>query len=183
MVMAMVGVLSALAVQGVYLIQSYQITSSAAEFKAVTALARQTAITSGKAVELRLYRANAATAHYTGYRLHQAAETQGDEARALSKIRRLPEGVVMRASQAGSTVLAHAPETTEPGVAHFSQEGVKVIAFRPNGTLGLPADASIDQWTVTFAAANAAEAGNELPANFATVSFDVRLGTTEVYRP
>ena len=185
MVMAILILLSALTIGSFKGIQAYQITSSATEFASVAKLAKQMAITSGKAVDLRLYKASTSATNYSGYRILQPADLAGNGSRPLSRIRHLPEGIVMRASSLGSTLLSDARETTETAPAGFIGDHVKVIGFRPNGSLNLPASPgqSRKEWTVTFAAENAAVVDNGLPANFATVSFDALLGTTEVYRP
>lgn len=100
---------------------------------------------------------------------------------ARMRVRRLPEGVSISSSPGVSTVLADAPEITEAGNPGLSSSNIKVIRFQPDGTIDLPVNP--DKWTLTFAAKNASVKANGLPANFVTISFDVLLGTTEVFRP
>jgi len=180
-VLAIVSLLAVLAVGGLHSIVAYRLTSSASEFAATTSLARQTAITSGKSVELRLYKANDGSSNYSAHRIVKTDVANGGTNQVRMRLHRLPDGVSFLSSPAVSTLLADAPETTEAGVSGLSSSNIKVIRFQPDGSIDLPGNPA--KWTLTFAANNAAVNANGLPANFVTVSFDVLLGTTEVFRP
>lgn len=192
-VMAIAIALFTLTVSGFKMIAAYQVTAAASELNAVAKLARQTAFTSGKSVELRFYKLKSDSSDYSGYRLvkNETADvassptgTDLTKDRAISRMRRLPDRIVMKASVKASTLLTSGtdkvPEIKETGgISGFCGDNVKIVRFQPNGTI----DLKNGEWTISIASESAPVVANGLPANFATVSFDEVLGTTEVFRP
>lgn len=168
-VIVIVALLSTLTVGTVQSVKAWQITSIAAQLNSAAHLARQAAVTSGKPVELRIYETDANGNAYASFRLIRIEDTATEK--ALSQMHRLPDGVVMRPSETASTILVSAPE----GEDH------RIIRYLPNGSIDL-AD-NPDKWTVTIVAATAPILENDLPANYATVSFDPVLGTSAIFRP
>lgn len=175
-VIGLIAILSTLVVAGTGAISSSQIGTSGLALRAAADLARQKAISSGKPVELRLYRTTSSTNGYSAFRIVQI---DGTNAIPL-KMTRLPDGIVIRKSAVGSTILTNTALLKSDPVAGFEAEACS-LRFLPNGSIATLSAATPQTLTITKAAAPAV--ANELPANFATVSFDANLGSCAVFRP
>ncbi len=175
-VIAIAAILGTMAVAGMGAIGSSRVTTAAIELRATAELARQTAITSGRPVELRFYKPDNSAGEYSGFRI---VKINGTNETKL-KLVRLPDGIAMRSSAKGSTILSSAPLTNDAAAGFIAAE-TRRVRFLPSGSIeGFAAGAP---QTVSIARAAEPAVANELPANFATVSFDTVLGTTAVYRP
>ena len=175
-VIAIISLLATLIVTGTGALSSSRITTAALEFRAAADLARQKAITSGKPVELRLYKPNGSTGDFSAFRI---VSIDGTNSIPL-KMNRLPDGIVMKNSPVGSTILTVAPLTND-AVNGFIASETRAIRFLPSGSIeDLPAGAP---QTLSIAKAAEPALSNGLPANFATLSFDASLGSCGVYRP
>lgn len=175
-VVAIIALLSTLAVAGLGAVGASRISTAALELRSAAELARQRAMTSGKPVELRLYKPTGSTGDYSAFRIVKIDGT--NETRL--KLSRLPDGISMRSLSAGSSILASAPVTNEE-VPGFIAAETRRIRYLPNGSIeGLSSSAP---QTISIAKAAEPAVANGLPANFATVSFDAILGTTAIFRP
>ncbi len=175
-VIGIIAILSTLIVAGSGEASSIRITTSALELRSAAELARQKAITSGKPVELRFYKPTGSTGDFSAFRI---VRIDGTNSKPL-KMNRLPDGIVIRSSAVGSTILTSAPITND-AVPGFIAAETRTLRFLPNGSIAsLP---SMTPQTLSIAKASAPALSNGLPANFATVSFDANLGSTGVYRP
>ena len=166
------------------LMDSYQITVTTADLNSLTQTARQMAITSAQAVEVRLYKVadSGGVDRYRAYRILTRSKTgminQG-------VIRQMPDGLAILESSASSILEDENLQGNESGLSGYPNNTPYVrLRFLPNGSIDLPGTVpTVNAWTLTIATTKRANAGDALPANFATLSFDPLLGTTSVWRP
>lgn len=175
-VIAIIAVLASLTILATGALSSSRLTTTALDIRTAGELARQKAVTSGKPVELRFYKLDGSTGDYSAFRIVAINGTN----EVKLKFHRLPDGIVMKNSPLGSTILNQAPLTNE-AVSGFVAGDTRRIRFLPNGSIEGLSPASPQ--TLTLAVATDATTTNSLPANFATVSFDVVLGSSAIYRP
>ena len=168
-VIAVIALVSALAVAGMGALAANRIATTALDLRAAAEQARQRAMTTGSPVELRIYKSTTSPHGYSAFRVF-----------GFTKLNRMPDGIQIISSQIASTILDAAPTTNEapPG---FSDSDTLVIRFLPDGSIqGLP---TTGPQTLSIAKTAEPALTNDLPANFATISFDAVLGSTAIYRP
>lgn len=154
-------------------------------------LARQSAISKNRVVEIRFYRFAdpSGPASQQGYRAVQSFELQDDgTAKPLDRMRRLPEGIILDSSAALSPLLGATRAkqwTTNDTRIPLPQIGVnyetRAVRLRPDGSTDLPVAGQ--PWFVTLHYENKGDNLGSLPDNFAMIQIDPWSGQTLLFRP
>jgi uncharacterized protein (TIGR02596 family) len=154
-------------------------------------LARQTALTRSRPVEVRLYKLpemfqdSGTPVDYRGMQLFVIETTS---AKALIKPLYFTNPMVISPSVATTSLLddTNCPETA-PGNNDAKLPGIglnykfRKFSFKTDGSTNLPLDGS---WFVTLRAkTDPATRASGLPANFITVQIDPQSGRTKVFQP
>jgi uncharacterized protein (TIGR02596 family) len=170
-------------------------------------LARQSAIALNRSVEVRFYRfalagfpgeleTDAATGKFRAFQVFKYDD--GGQAVALTKMERLPDGILFDSGAALSTVLGPSPSSpSTPALAKkFSDPpdlrdpkialpgcglNYSCVAYRifPGGGTTLASGQSF----LTLHSHNGGDALTAAPANYATIQIDPASGTVRLYRP
>jgi len=156
--------------------------------------ARQTALSRNRDVELRFYRLGSKldgnTKQYRAMRSFVADGTDPTKSQPLSKVKYLPDSVILSDNTALSSLLdsdnparsglTEGTETLPAGATEYVS-----FLFRANGGTSLkPISPPEGNWFVTVMAENAqVEGGTGLPPNYFTAQVDPVTGRTRSYRP
>lgn len=152
-------------------------------------LARQTAITQNRPVEVRLYKMpedGQPTAAPTDYRGLQIFLVDTDTTNAVSKPVKLSAPVIITADATTSSLMDETTLPEQPAVAGVnvppagSNYRYRSFRYRPDGSTDLPFGKS---WFFTLVAKNDPIKTNGLPANFATIQIEPLTGRPKVLRP
>jgi uncharacterized protein (TIGR02596 family) len=163
------------------------------------ALARQTALSKNRLIEVRFYRCgdpeipgenvtNAANGKYRGMQLFQIEED--GSANPIAEAIRLPVAMIMDSSSVFSTILNQTarPVGKSPTAPAIPRVGdiydYSFFRFRPNGSTDLldPANPTAP-WFVTIHALTDGDARNVAPPNFYTIQIDAFNGNIRTFRP
>jgi len=163
------------------------IEHSADQIAGACGLARQTAVSKNRSVEVRFYEVPA-EGWPTDYRAFQLFEI-GDsgEATALTKVLTFKLPAILSRDTGLSTLLADARTKVwtqnDPQVA-LPRAGTtyecRAFRFRPNGTTDLPVDT---KWHLTVVDAKKPGSAAQPPDNFATVWVEPATGAVKILRP
>jgi uncharacterized protein (TIGR02596 family) len=162
-------------------------------------LARQTALSRGHAVELRLYRfgdpeqpgesANQpATGQFRGVQVFDVPDN--GVAVPVEKMQRLPSMMIMNPTIHLSTILGgdgqtpRSPSAQDPELPRGIGRNYQFVTvrFQPNGSTTLPATGSM-AWFLTVHPLVDGATSTTAPANFFTLQLDPVSGTFKVVRP
>lgn len=184
------------------LIQGSQLTTGADKTIATLSLARQTALTRNRQVEVRFYRfgdpehpgevkSDPATGAYRAFQIFEISDT--NTATALNKVEHLPGSIIFDSGDPLSSLLgrampAPAAPTGAPGSAiqlPIPRAGLdyQSVAFRylADGSTNLPKAAT--QWFLTLHRRIDGDALANPPPQSVTVCIDPISGGTKIYRP
>ncbi len=212
-IIAIIGTFAVPAVQGV--LKGTALTTASSTLVDQMSLARQHAISKNRSVEVRLYRFvdpetpgdDIATADQPAgkFRALQYFEI-GDAGKILpvGKFQRLPDSIMMNASEKLSTLLGEEPakivtadkldKTVDPELPRGVglKYDYRAFHFLPDGTTDLPPlgttgkDSSGGRWYITIHAINdqpRTKGNTEPPPNFFTWMIDPVSGTSKSFRP
>lgn len=158
-----------------------QLSSTAQMMVDTCNLARQTASTQNRRVEMRFYKLpDEGDASKVAYRAMQLFLVQPDGLQPMTRMLRFPAAVIVSDVTNQSTVLTRKSGTdnwTIPGVG--SNYTYASFRFLPPGETDLPAT---NEWLATFVVA-AEQKNAQLPANYATARIDPASGKVMVFRP
>ena len=187
-VVAVIALLATLAVPAFNAITNAgSIEHSADQIAGACALARQTAVSKNRSVEVRFYEVPA-EGWPNDFRALQLFEI-GDsgEATALTKVFTLRLPAILSRDTGLSTLLANArtkvwtvkdPQVALPRAG--TTYGCRAFRFRPNGTTDLPVDT---KWHLTVVDAKKPGSAAQPPENFATVWVEPATGAVKILRP
>lgn len=170
------------------------------------ALARQTALTDNRAVEVRLYRfadplvpgESAATPGSAKFHAMQTFEMleSGTAFRALGKIQPLPGNtVIIDSGVTLSSIIGKATSSSStPSLTKGSALGVSIpsvglnydsVAFRflPDGSTNLPPQTVSQLWFLTLHGSVYGDQLSKPPANFATIQINTTNGKIRTFHP
>lgn len=152
-------------------------------------LARQTAITQNRTVEVRLYKLPddlQPTGAPTDYRGMQLFIVDFDTTNALTRLAKFSGPTVFSTNATASSLLdenkfpEQPPSTNVTGGPSGSNYRFRSFRFKPDGT----ADVLLDgNWTLTLMNKNEPIAANNLPANYATITLEPMTGKLKLTRP
>jgi uncharacterized protein (TIGR02596 family) len=152
-------------------------------------LARQTAVTQNRPVEVRFYKLpedGQPTGPLTDYRSLQLFLVDSESTNAVAKPVKLSAPVIITPDVATSSLMDETafPEqpaadgvNVPPGGANYRYRSFR---FKPDGGTDLPMNGKL---FFTLAAKNDPIKANGLPANFATIQIEPLTGRTKVLRP
>jgi len=153
-------------------------------------LARQTAMSQNRPVEVRFYKlpdaAQSPSAPPSVYRAMQTFLVDFESTNVASKMTRFSTPVIMSDTLDASSLLddTNLPEQAAPAGFDLPEYGsnyrYRSFRFKPDGGMDLPLDG---KWFFTLYAQNDTIVSNGLPANFATVEIQPLTGRTKVMRP
>jgi len=163
------------------------------------ALARQTALSKNRLIEVRFYRCgdpeipgenvtSATRGKYRGMQLFQIEED--GSANPIAEAIRLPVAMIMDSSSTLSTILNQTARpvgksATAPALPRVGDVyDYSFFRFRPNGSTDLldPANPTAP-WFVTIHALTDGDARNSAPPNFYTIQIDAFNGNIRTFRP
>lgn len=145
--------------------------------------ARQTALSQNRMVEVRFYRLPGTAGGVDAFRAMKTMQfgEDGTQVKALTKLERMPGGIVMSDNANFSTILDGATQSEDlpgaPGTPY------RAVGFTPVGSTTLPPNT---RWFVSLKAENAAPVTppTSKPAdNFATIQIDPINGAVKLFRP
>ncbi len=157
--------------------------------------ARQTALARNRDVEVRLYAfpstVNNSQKQYRAIRTLLADGTDATKSVPLSRIKYLPDPIIISKDTTFSTILDYA-NSSRSGLVHTNETipssgSVEYVSFlfRANGGTSLkPLSPPTGNWFITLYAENAAlDGANGLPKNYFTAQIDPVTGRVRSYRP
>ena len=178
------------------LLRSSKMNNAASMITSSLDLARQTALTQNRDVELRFYRyatkTDANNKQFRAFRTFYVYEDGSDpkKALALGKINYLPDNVIISAKTEFSPILDYAKNTA--CLAHDTEDlrgnggNTEYVSFRFRATGGTnlsPVTGADSNWFLTLYLENAPIVANGLPANYFTAQIDPVTGRVRSYRP
>ncbi|MBE2204946.1 MAG: Verru_Chthon cassette protein D [Chthoniobacterales bacterium] len=189
-VIAIIAILAALTIPAMNSTgRASSLTGSTQAITGTLDLARQTAITQNRPVEVRFYKMpedGQPSAAPTDYRGLQIFLVDTDTTNAVAKPVKLSPPVVITSDTSTSSLMdnsAFPEKAAVPGVnvpPVGSNYRYRSFTFRPDGSTDFP---SGGPWFFTLAAKNDPIKANGLPANFATIQIEPLTGRIKVTRP
>jgi uncharacterized protein (TIGR02596 family) len=205
-VCAVIGVIAGFAVPAVVtMVRGTQLTQGSQLISDQIALARQTAISRNRSIEVRIYRYSdpevpgedpkkPEDGKFRSFQIFELLENGA--ALPLNKAQRLPATVVMNKGEI-STLLNHLPlqkasaSSGDPELAVLPADSggrwnylYVSFRFRPDGSTDLPITGpSNGRWYVTLHGNESPEELSKPPANYFTLQIDPVSGATKSYRP
>lgn len=151
-------------------------------------VARQAAISRNRPVEIRFYSYSdpSIPASASAYRAIQVLEvTQSDQLTPLSKVRILPQSIVIDSNISISSMLDPAKVTTANGDISLPRIGLayKYASFRFNADGSTDLLPTVGPWTLTVHEEHKGAGTDVLAGNFATLEIDPLSGTIKYFRP
>lgn len=152
-------------------------------------LARQTAVTQNRPVEVRFYKLpedGQPTATPSDYRGLQIFLVDYESTNAVAKPVKLSTPVIITSDTTTSSLMDDTAFPEQPAAAGMNVPPVgsnyryRSFRFKPDGGTDLPLDKS---WFFTLVAKNDPIKANGLPANFATIQIEPLTGRPKVLRP
>ncbi|PTX97379.1 hypothetical protein DB346_20495 [Verrucomicrobia bacterium LW23] len=196
-VMAIMAVLATITIPVVVpMMRSSSLNSGAAMLVDEFNLARQTAMTENRDVEVRIYRtgsaSNPADLQYRGFRSLIKESDEPLQWKALTRVRYLPDPVIFSADPNFSTLL-DAGNASRSGLTSSSETLPNAATptpyisflFRPTGGTNLsPVDPPVGNWFLTLhSSADPLNATTGLPNNYFTCQVEPVTGRIRTYRP
>ncbi|HSI84966.1 MAG: Verru_Chthon cassette protein D [Candidatus Methylacidiphilales bacterium] len=192
--MVVMGIIALMAVGVPYLggvMKSYTLTNAGQAIQSQLAFARQEALTSNRAVQVRFYRITDAE-NGTGYRAIQAFRENTDSTgkvtlTPVSQAYFMPTGIAITDSVANAATLfatgtsgatLSTGDTNYPLPPPYGVNPFLSFRFRPNGQTDLTTSSLF-----TVLSTRAPLKANQLPAKFITFQIDAVNGTIRVYQP
>lgn len=195
-VIAIIGILAGLVAVSTGGMRGNQLTQAGQMITGELSLARQTATSRNRSIEVRFLRlsdpANPDPAQSSRFRAIQTFQVEESGAvKPLGKLRRLPGGVIIDSGLALSTILDPASRTARTGAHSSPAMGGDYeyfsVRFRPDGSTDLPPiSGGVNQlWYLTLHGETAGDnlGAGDLPPNFWTIQIDPVTGTTRNHRP
>jgi uncharacterized protein (TIGR02596 family) len=179
------------------LLRASNINQSASMLVDELNLARQTALTQNRDVEVRFYRlpsrSDASDLQYRAFRSFFPNAQNADAAQALSNVHYLPEPVIISPDAAYSTLLDYGGTTQRAGLIK-GQETIPAATapctyisflFRSTGGTNLtPVDPPDGKWFLTLYLENAPRnAATGIPDNYFTALVEPVTGRVRTFRP
>jgi uncharacterized protein (TIGR02596 family) len=201
-VLGVIGLLAALAVPAMNsIMRGSQLTQGAQMLSDQIGLARQTAVSLNRIVEVRFYQYSdsqmpgevAAQPGSGRYRAMQVFQIQDSgSASPLGKIQRLPNTIVMDATSTLSSLLGRQktwdaakgdPQTSIPYAGVGTSFNCSAFRFLPDGSTDLTPPT--DHWFITLHSINTPDGVTSSPSgfNFFTIQIDPANGHVEYFRP
>lgn len=154
-------------------------------------LARQTALTRSRSVQVRFYKLPeevGGSESPSDYRAFQLFLVDGYSTNSLTRVRYLDKPIVISPVAKATSLWddASCPERTPvAGDTTLSEAGLnyrfRQFSFRADGSTDLPLDRS---WFLTLSAkTDGAKETGGLPANFITIQIDPQSGRTKTFQP
>ncbi len=175
-------------------LQGIQLTQGAQMLSEQIHLARQTALTKNRSIEVRFYRyvdsnANGASGKRF-FRALQSFEINDDgTAKPIGKMHRVPNAIILDSSPTLSPLLDTSrlkawnppldPQISLPGIG--TSYDAYAFTFRNDGSANL--SVANQQWFVSLHNGNAGDNLGKLPADFAVLQIDPWNGQTRLFRP
>lgn len=157
-------------------------------------LARQTALTRNRDVEVRIYlmgsSSNQTNKKFRAFRSFLADSTDPTKSEPLEKIKYLPDSVIISSDPKYSTLLDYS-NTSRSGLTYLTEKisgrDVPYVSFlfRPGGgTNLLPQVSTLGNWYMTIYIDNVpVNSSTGLPHNYYTAQIDPATGRVRTYRP
>lgn len=151
--------------------------------------ARQTALSRNRDVEVRIYQLGGATEaankQYRGFRSYLIEGANSNDWKPLSRIKVLPEPIIISDSSTYSTLLNVGGGTSGLATGSENLPGYGLVnyvsfLFRANG--GTSLKPVTENWFLTVYSERAKKSG-QIPANYFTAQIDPVTGRTRSYRP
>jgi len=188
-VIGMIAILAALVIPAFNSTNHAQaIRSSARRIADTLELARQTAVTQNRPVEVRFYKlpaANSKSGTLEDYRGLQLFIVDSGEAAPVDKATYLVAPVIISPSVAHSSLMDDSlfPETDVSSREAGAPEHAKYRSFRyrPSGGIDVPPGEAV--FLTVVAKEAPADGANGLPKNYATVQIDPMIGRARVMQP
>ncbi|PTX99505.1 hypothetical protein DB346_16850 [Verrucomicrobia bacterium LW23] len=179
-VMAVASIIITLSSMGIgNMMRSLKVSAGSSVVIDTFVLARQAAVSSNKAVEVRFYKMTGAEGdRFKAIRM-VAIDDQGNE-KPLNMLQRLPAELEMAESSTYSTLLdaSTAPRSGTETVSEGSSLAYVGFRFKPNGLTDLKPD---EQWYLTVQPTQTS--GTALASNYFTVQVNPATGAATLYRP
>ncbi len=191
-VIAIIIILAALSIPAFNSIgKASSLSGSGQAFAGALELARQTAVSQNRPVEVRLYKLpdykDAATATPAVYRAMQAFLVDDASTNAVGRMVKLTAPVIISDTVATSSLMNDTNLPEQSGAAAgFPLPDVganykyRAFHFKPDGGTDLPMDA---QWFLTIVSQNDPKVSNGLPKNYLTLQIDPMMGRTKTFQP
>lgn len=190
-VIAIICILAALAIPAFNSIgRASNLSGTSQAVSGLLDLARQTASTQNRPVEVRFYKMpgamEAATATPSVYRAIQAFLVDDASTNAVSRPTTLTSPVIISDAVAASSIMndAQLPEKAADPSVLLSGIGAnyryRSFRFKPDGSTDLPTDS---QWFFTLLSQTDTKGTNGLPANYVTIQIDPVTGRAKSYQP
>ena len=206
-IMATLAVLAAPATSSI--VKGSKITQSGQMICAQLGMARQAAMAKNRPVEVRFYQfcdtdvpgEMPGNANEGKFRAIQCFEVNLNPATAntpanttyspLTKMERLPAGMIINKGPVLSTLIGHSPTSTTGTALNFPipranhAYNVCSFQFRPDGSTDLPVRSGMgaDLWFLTAHDLNIPDGAAHPPANFTTIQIDPYNGHIKTFRP
>ncbi|PAW78128.1 MAG: hypothetical protein B9S32_07995 [Verrucomicrobia bacterium Tous-C9LFEB] len=148
-------------------------------------LARQSAITLNRPVQIRFYQIKDLSGTDLSYRAIRLIQVDGSTLKDLAKVDYVDRNVILSDRPEYSTLIAAAPQFgTDSLPGNTTNLNYRMFQFMPDGSADLPA-ASGDSWFITLYLKRAVKNGLDgaLPQNFITVQIDPVTGKARAYHP
>lgn len=204
-VMGVIAVILAMAVPAMQsMLSGNKLTQAADNLQTALATMQQEAIKGNEAVEVRFYKfrdmnlpvtqpqfrayqfVKKVTATTERGRENKGGNRDGFRVVPLSKIERLPEGIIMLNESEYSTILTDQKmirETRNVRIPDSEDGEYYAFHFRPDGSTTLPKTGS-EQWYLTLVnEADVLANAGALPPNFVTIQVDAHNGTVRQFQP
>lgn len=169
--------------------RAVSLTGSTQAITGTLELARQTAATQNRSVEVRFYKLpedGQPTGTPTDYRGLQIFLVDAGATNAIARPTRLSSSVIITDDISTSSLMDEAAFPEKPAAAGVNVPPVgsnyryRSFYFRPDGSADLP---SQGPWFLTLVSKNDPVKTNGLPANFATIQIEPMTGQTKVKKP
>jgi uncharacterized protein (TIGR02596 family) len=200
LVIGIIGLIAALVTPAALsMVKAWQLTQGGLMVGDQLALARQTALSKNRSVEVRFYRfgdleipgeslSDPSKGKFRAIQLFELAED--GTAKALGKVQRLPASIIVDSGATLSTILnqsgrpvaklSSGPALPRVGVSYEAA----LFRFRPDGSTDLiePAEPS-KAWFFTIHNLADGDSLAQAPSNFLTLQIDAYNGTLRTFRP
>jgi uncharacterized protein (TIGR02596 family) len=152
-------------------IRAFQLRTGASGAIEALTVARQTAVTVNRAIQVRIYQKDG-ECFFQLFRIHEG----GSQSEPLDRPFRLPESIAPSSNATWSSLLTDAVTGTETA---DSRGTYRSFWSPPDGTTN-PAGSSAPTLTFLY---RTESTKSELPANFVTLQIDLQTGILQTFRP
>lgn len=189
MVMAIIALMTTLAIPAFqHIATSNSLTDVGQQVQSTLDLARQTAITQNRPVEVRLYElppSGQTTGNPADYRAMQLFLINSTSTNAITKPTFFPAPIIISSGTTASSLMQNLTETI-PAPTDIPLPGVQLnyhyrqFMYRTDGSTDLSLSSSS---YISIVSKNDANRANGLPANFITLQIDPQSGGAKMYQP